>query len=103
MFIDFVYPLWRKKVPEPAPLLLIYDSCKTHNWTPEISQFFADKNVHVMKLYHNTTTKTQALDCGVNLEARIKTAEIQEELIAAASFKYAYLGQNLKCMFCERK
>jgi hypothetical protein len=103
MFIDFVYPLWRKKVPEPQPLLLIYDSCKTHNWTPEISQFFADKNVHVMKLYHNTTTKTQALDCGVNLEARIKTAEIQEELIAAASFKYAYLGQNLKCMFCEPK
>ncbi len=103
MFIDCVYPLWRARVPEPEPLLLIYDSCKTHNWTPEISQFFADKNVHVMKLYHNTTTKTQPLDCGVNLEARIKTAAIQDELIAAASFKHAFLGQNLKCMFRERK
>ena len=103
MFIDHVYPLWRVRVPAPAPLLLIYDSCKSHNWTPEISQFFADNNVHVMKLYHNTTTKSQALDCGVNLEARIKTAAIQDELMAAASFKLAYLGQNLKCMFRERK
>jgi hypothetical protein len=103
MFIDFVYPLWRARVPEPEPLLLIYDSCKTHNWTPEISQFFADKNVHVMKLYHNTTTNSQPLDCGVNLEARIRTAAIQDELISAASFKHAYVGQNLKCMFRERK
>jgi hypothetical protein len=99
MFIDFVYPLWRQRVPEPAPLLLVYDSCGAHNWTPEISQFFADKNVHVLKLYHNTTTATQAMDCGVNLQARIDTAEIQDQLMAAASFQHAYLSVDMKCLF----
>jgi hypothetical protein len=99
MFIDFVYPLWRKRVPEPKPLLLVYDSCGAHNWTPEISQFLADHNVHVMKLYHNTTTATQALDCGVNLQARIDTAVIQDELISAASFQHGYLTINVKCAF----
>jgi hypothetical protein len=103
MFIDFVYPLWRKRVPEPAPLLLIYDSCSSHNWTPEISQFFADKNVHVLKLYHNTTTATQAMDCGVNLQARIDTAEIQDQLMAAASFQHAYLSVDMKCLFRRPK
>jgi hypothetical protein len=103
MFIDFVYPLWRKRVPEPAPLLLIYDGCGTHNWTSEISQFFADKNVHVLKLYHNTTTATQAMDCGVNLQARMDTAEIRDQLIAAASFQHAFLNVDMKCSFRRAK
>ena len=99
MFIDFVYPLWRRRVPDPLPLLVIYDSCRVHNWTPEISQFFANNNVHVMKLYHNTTTATQPLDCGVNLQARSDTATIQDQLMAAASFKHGFLGADMKCKF----
>jgi hypothetical protein len=99
MFIDFVYPLCRVRVPLPKPLLLVYDSCGVHNWTPELSQFFASNNVHVMKLYHNTTTATQPLDCGVNLQVRNDTAAIQDNLMAAASFKHGYLGDDMKCKF----
>jgi hypothetical protein len=66
------------------------------NWTTEISQLFAINQIHVMKLYHNcTTTKTQELDCGINLESRQKTAQLQEVLIAAAVFKNAYLDVDM--------
>jgi hypothetical protein len=82
-------------------LLLIYDSCSAHNWTQEISQFFADTEIHVMKLYHNTTTKTQALDCGINLESRRQTAGLQDVIMAAAVFKNAYLDVDLRVQFRE--
>jgi hypothetical protein len=103
MFIDFVYPLWRAKVHD-GPLLLIYDSCHCHNWTRELSKFFADKDVHVLKLYHNTTTSTQACDCGINLEVRKRTAKLQDRLMAAFSFENAYLGTDLEVQFrdCKR-
>ena len=99
MFIDHVYPLWRAKVPGTDPLLVIYDSCNAHNWTPELSAFYAANNVHVLKLYHNITTASQPLDCDVNLRSRQDTIKIQEELMAVAVFKNAYLNSEMKCAF----
>ncbi len=103
MFIDFVYPLWRAKAGDDGPLLLIYDSCHAHNWTQELSQFFADHEVHVLKLYHNTTTATQPCDCGINLDCRRKTAKLQDNVMAAASFQYGYLGHDLEVEFRDGK
>jgi hypothetical protein len=102
MFIDFVYPLWRAKAG-PGALLLIFDSCKAHNWTEELCSFFAANDVHVLKLYHNTTTRTQPCDCGINLESRKRTVRLQDKLMAAASFQHAFLGQDLEVQFRDPK
>jgi hypothetical protein len=102
MFIDFVYPLWRSKTG-PGALLLIYDSCHAHNWTEELSRFLSANQVHVLKLYHNTTTRTQPCDCGINLESRKRTVKLQDKLMAAASFEHAYLGPDLEVEFRDPK
>ena len=98
MFMFTVYPLWRIKVPE-GPLLLIYDSCHAHNWTEALAAFCGNNDVHIVKLFHNTTTRTQPLDCGFNLAWRRIVHSVQDSLIAAGIFKHAHLSRNMKCKF----
>ena len=102
MFMFTVYPLWRAMVPD-GPLMLIYDSCHAHNWTEELAAFCGDHEIHIVKLFHNTTTRTQALDCGFNLEWREIVHTAQNNLIAAGIFKHAYLNRNMKCKFRDHK
>ena len=102
MFMFTVYPLWRAMVPD-GPLMLIYDSCHAHNWTEELAKFCGNHEVHIVKLFHNTTTRTQALDCGFNLEWREIVHTAQNNLIAAGIFKNAYLNRNMKCKFRDKK
>jgi hypothetical protein len=102
MFMFTVYPLWRALVPD-GPLMLIYDSCHAHNWTEELAAFCGNHDVHIVKLFHNTTTRTQPLDCGFNLEWREIVHTAQDNLIAAGIFKNAYLDRNMKCKFRDKK
>jgi hypothetical protein len=98
MFMFTVYPLWRKMVPD-GPLMLIYDSCHAHNWTEELASFCGSHDVHIVKLFHNTTTRTQPLDCGFNLAWRNIVHSAQDNLIAAGIFKHAYLDRSMICKF----
>ena len=98
MFMFTAYPLWRVRVPE-GPLLLIYDSCHAHNWTEALAAFCGTNDVHIVKLFHNTTTRTQPLDCGFNLAWRRIVHSAQDNLIAAGIFKHAHLSRNMKCKF----
>ena len=98
MFMFISYPIWRRLVPD-GPLLLVYDSCNAHNWTEELADFCGKNDVHIVKLFHNTTTRTQPLDCGFNLEWRNIVHSAQDNLIAAGIFKHAYLNRNMKCKF----
>jgi hypothetical protein len=98
MFMFKAYPIWRRLVPD-GPLLLIYDSCNAHNWTEELADFCGTNNVHIVKFFHNTTTRTQPLDCGFNLCWRNIVHSAQDNLIAAGIFKHAYLNRNMKCKF----
>ena len=98
MFMFTAYPLWRKRVPE-GPLMLIYDSCHAHNWTEELASFCGDHDVHIVKLFHNTTTRTQPLDCGFNLSWRGIVHSAQDNLIAAGIFKHAFLNRSMTCKF----
>jgi hypothetical protein len=96
MFMFTAYPIWRRLVPD-GPLLLIYDSCNAHNWTEELADFCGKNHVHIVKLFHNTTTRTQPLDCGFNLCWRNIVHSAQDNLIAAGIFKHAHLNRNMKC------
>jgi hypothetical protein len=98
MFMFTVYPLWRKMVPD-GPLMLIYDSCHAHNWTEALASFCGSHDVHIVKLFHNTTTRTQPLDCGFNLAWRSIFHSAQDNLIAAGIFKHAYLNRSMCCKF----
>jgi hypothetical protein len=98
MFMHTAYPLWRFKVPT-GPLMLIYDSCHAHNWTEELAEFCGTHDVHIVKLFHNTTTRFQPLDCGFNLVWRDIVHAAQDNLIAAGLFKHAYLDRNMQCKF----
>jgi hypothetical protein len=98
MFMHTAYPLWRKRVPD-GPLMLIYDSCHAHNWTEELASFCGSHDVHIVKLFHNTTTRTQPLDCGFNLSWRNIVHSAQDNIIAAGIFKHAYLNRNMICNF----
>ena len=102
MFMFTAYPIWRRLVPD-GPLLLIYDSCNAHNWTEELADFCGTNNVHIVKLFHNTTTRTQPLDCGFNLCWRNIVHSAQDNLIAAGIFKHAYLNRNMKCKFTKSR
>jgi hypothetical protein len=98
MFIDFVYPKWRQLVPE-GPLLWAFDSCRAHGWTEELARFCGEHDVHILKLFHNTTTKTQPADCGFNMAWRQVLHELTDNFIAAASFKNGYLTTSMVCAF----
>jgi hypothetical protein len=101
MFMHTAYPLWRFKVPT-GPLMLIYDSCNAHNWTEELAHFCGTHDVHIVKLFHNTTTKTQPVDCGFGLAWREIVHSAQNNLIAAGIFKHAFLDRNMKCKFTKK-
>jgi hypothetical protein len=101
MFMFTAYPIWRRLVPD-GPLLLIYDSCNAHNWTEELADFCGNNNVHIVKLFHNTTTRTQPIDCGFNLCWRNIVHSAQDNLIAAGIFKHSYLNRNMKCKFTKK-
>jgi hypothetical protein len=58
-------------------------------------------DVHIVKLFHNTTTRTQALDCGFNLAWRDIVHTAQDNVVAAGLFKHAYLDRNMRCAFTD--
>lgn len=100
MFMHTTYPLWRAKVPD-GPLMLVYDSCHAHNWTEELASFCGNNDVHIVKLFHNTTTRTAPLDCGFNLAWREIVHTAQDNIVAAGLFKHAYLDRSMRCKFTD--